>query len=65
MQQAYCTDSGSVGAHMGRTVMTVGQAARNASPSSLLGLLAKIKCSICSYQLNLWYEGHVFSSRLT
>ena len=21
----------------------------------LLGLLAKIKCSICSYQLNLWY----------
>ena len=23
--------------------------------SYLLGLLAKIKCSICSYQLNLWY----------
>ncbi len=22
----------------------------------LLGLLAKIKCSICSYQLNLWYS---------
>ena len=22
---------------------------------SLLGLLAKIKCSICSYQLNIWY----------
>ena len=21
----------------------------------LLGLLAKIKCSICSYQLNIWY----------
>ena len=33
--------------------------------SYLLGLLAKIKCSICSYQLNLWYEDHVFSSRLT
>ena len=25
---------------------------------SLHGLLAKIKCSICSYQLNLWYLGH-------
>ena len=25
----------------------------------LLGLLAKIKCSICSYQLNLWYLLHV------
>ena len=24
----------------------------------LLGLLAKIKCSICSYQLNLWYVTH-------
>ena len=24
----------------------------------LLGLLAKIKCSICSYQLNLWYVAH-------
>ena len=24
----------------------------------LLGLLAKIKCSICSYQLNLWYLLH-------
>jgi hypothetical protein len=22
----------------------------------LLGLLAKIKCSICSYQLNIWYR---------
>ena len=29
--------------------------------SYLLGLLAKIKCSICSYQLNLWYEDQVFS----
>ena len=29
------------------------------SPQSyLLGLLAKIKCSICSYQLNLWYVTH-------
>ena len=26
--------------------------------SYLLGLLAKIKCSICSYQLNLWYALH-------
>ena len=26
--------------------------------SYLLGLLAKIKCSICSYQLNLWYVAH-------
>lgn len=25
---------------------------------SLLGLLAKIKCSICSYQLNIWYAVH-------
>ena len=32
--------------------------------SYLLGLLAKIKCSICSYQLNLWYGGHWPPSRL-
>ena len=25
---------------------------------SLLGLMAKIKCSICSYQFNIWYAGH-------
>ena len=25
---------------------------------SLLGLLAKIKCSICSYQFNIWYGVH-------
>ena len=25
---------------------------------SLLGLLAKIKCSICSYQFNIWYTTH-------
>ena len=30
----------------------------NAVQSYLLGLLAKIKCSICSYQLNLWYVAH-------
>jgi len=30
----------------------------NALQSYLLGLLAKIKCSICSYQLNLWYVAH-------
>jgi hypothetical protein len=29
------------------------------SYSYLLGLLAKIKCSICSYQLNLWYGFHL------
>ena len=28
------------------------------SQAYLLGLLAKIKCSICSYQLNLWYLLH-------
>ena len=28
------------------------------SSSSLLGLLAKIKCSICSYQFNIWYGVH-------
>ena len=28
----------------------------------LLGLLAKIKCSICSYQLNLWYVAHGVTS---
>ena len=31
---------------------------RAALQSYLLGLLAKIKCSICSYQLNLWYVTH-------
>ena len=30
----------------------------NGGESYLLGLLAKIKCSICSYQLNLWYVAH-------
>ncbi len=25
---------------------------------TFLGLLAKIKCSICSYQFNTWYEAH-------
>ena len=34
-----------------------GRAGRVGS-SYLLGLLAKIKCSICSYQLNLWYVTH-------
>ena len=28
------------------------------SKLSLLGLMAKIKCSICSYQFNIWYAGH-------
>jgi len=32
---------------------------RALSPSGiLLGLLAKIKCSICSYQFNIWYPDH-------
>ena len=30
-----------------------GEAATGACPVSLLGLLAKIKCSICSYQFNI------------
>merc|ERR1712030_234666 len=34
----------------------------NHSQAYLLGLLAKIKCSICSYQLNLWYLSHVHGS---
>ena len=34
------------------------RAGRYALQSYLLGLLAKIKCSICSYQLNLWYVAH-------
>ena len=34
------------------------RAGRCALQSYLLGLLAKIKCSICSYQLNLWYVAH-------
>ena len=25
---------------------------------TFLGLLAKIKCSICSYQFNIWYTGN-------
>ena len=29
-----------------------------ATSSSLLGLLAKIMCSICSCQLNIWHAGH-------
>lgn len=31
---------------------------RRTYSASLLGLLAKIKCSICSYQLNIWYAAH-------
>ena len=50
---AYRTDGGALRAHMERTVMTVGAAARTLRSLSLLGLLAKIKCSICSYQLNI------------
>ena len=34
---------------------TVQGPAQNFCKAYLLGLLAKIKCSICSYQLNLWY----------
>jgi hypothetical protein len=28
---------------------------------TFLGLLAKIKCSICSYQFNIWYVGHALT----
>ena len=43
--------------------MRLGKAAddptwRGQCRASLLGLLAKIKCSICSYQLNIWYAAH-------
>jgi len=31
---------------------------KNINQVSLLGLLAKIKCSICSYQFNIWYGRH-------
>ena len=31
---------------------------KSLSLPTLLGLLAKIKCSICSYQFDLWYAGH-------
>jgi hypothetical protein len=31
---------------------------------TFLGLLAKIKCSICSYQFNIWYVDHVSTSIL-
>ena len=42
---AYGTDGGALRAHMERTVVTVGAAARTLLSLSLLGLLAKIKCS--------------------
>jgi hypothetical protein len=31
---------------------------RRLATHTFLGLLAKIKCSICSYQFNVWYVGH-------
>jgi len=34
------------------------RAAAGPDTLSLLGLMAKIKCSICSYQFNIWYAGH-------
>ena len=37
---------------------------RSTSVVSLLGLLAKIKCSICSYQFNIWYTAHRVASIL-
>ena len=36
-------------------VLRRGSKLMNTKSLSLLGLLAKIKCSICSYQLNIWY----------
>lgn len=50
---AYRIDGGALRAHMERTVTTVCATARTLLSLSLLGLLAKIKCSICSYQLNI------------
>ena len=38
----------------GRIVVILSDVSVN---SILLGLLAKIKCSICSYQFNIWYTG--------
>lgn len=35
-----------------------------AATHTFLRLLAKIKCSICSYQFNIWYVGHVLTSIL-
>ena len=34
----------------------------SSSTVSLLGLMAKIKCSICSYQFNIWYAFHSVGS---
>ena len=39
-------------------VLRRGSKLMNTKSLSLLGLLAKIKCSICSYQLNIWYAAH-------
>ena len=36
--------------------------ARGRETVSLLGLMAKIKCSICSYQFNIWYAFHSVGS---
>ncbi len=55
-----------------RNVVLSWHCSRNTLMASLLGLLAKIKCSICSYQLNIWYGTHwvprilwlIFGSRL-
>ena len=31
------------------------------STHTFVGLLAKIRCNICSYQLNIWYVDHMFT----
>ena len=51
---------GDLSAHPKRKlhVATVLNRRANDAQAYLLGLLAKIKCSICSYQLNLWYVAH-------
>ena len=62
-------DSRCFGLSRGRMVVQKVDHRRNVVPGSLifpqdlpkvslLGLLAKIMCSICSCQLNIWHVGH-------
>ena len=56
---AYRKEKNHKGVPGGAPVLAPGAAL---SKAYLLGLLAKIKCSICSYQLNLWYVAHGVTS---
>ena len=40
-----------------QTKFSMRDSSRVSAKLSLLGLMAKIKCSICSYQFNIWYAG--------